>query len=205
MAAANAQRHPADVYMEGEQPIDHYTYPKSHIRPPIAPCQNPANTIPQTNAKCHEKDAVNVPRQVDIRDDQVNDYHEYPQSHVRPPRVLGPKPTNMSPLPNNSKYPGEAYTYVQGRHVDIHGEIKSHNDHYGPLITVSGPPRPLVQTQPTGPCIAMFINTQETFILMPKDTKLILMERLSHVAITLTPLTPMLGLQCPPTQTQLTC
>ena len=132
VAAANAQKHPADVYMEGEQPIDHYTYPKSHIRPPIAPCQNPANMIPQTNAKCHEKDAVNVPRQVDIRDDQVNDYHEYPQSHVRPPRVLGPKPTNMSPLPNNSKYPGEAYTYVQGRHVDIHGEIESHNDHYGP-------------------------------------------------------------------------
>ena len=134
VAAANAQRHPADVYMEGEQPIDHYTYPKSHIRPPIAPCQNPANTIPQTNAKCHERDAVNVPRQVDTykKDDQVNDCHEYPQSHVRPPRALGPKPANMSPLPNNSKYPGEAYTYAQGRHVDIHGEIKSHNDHYGP-------------------------------------------------------------------------
>ena len=62
VAAANAQRHQADIYMEGEQPIDHYTYPKSHIRPPIAPCQNPANRTPQTNAKCHEKDAVNVPR-----------------------------------------------------------------------------------------------------------------------------------------------
>ena len=134
VAAANAQRHQADIYMEGEQPIDHYTYPKSHIRPPIAPCQNPANMTPQTNAKCHERDAVNVPRQVDTykKDDQVNDCHEYPQSHVRPPRALGPKPANMSPLPNNSKYPGEAYTYAQGRHVDIHGEIKSHNDHYGP-------------------------------------------------------------------------
>ena len=134
VAAANAQRHQANIYMEGEQPIDHYTYPKSHIRPPIAPCQNPANRTPQTNAKCHEKDAVNVPRQVDIykKDDQVNDYHEYPQSHVRPPRALGPKPANMSPLPNNSEYPGEAYTYAQGRHVDIHGEIESHNDHYGP-------------------------------------------------------------------------
>ena len=134
VAAANAQRHQADIYMEGEQPIDHYTYPKSHIRPQIAPCQNPANMTPQTNAKCHEKDAVNVPRQVDIykKDDQDNDYHEYPQSHVRPPRALGPKPANMSPLPNNSEYPGEAYTYAQGRHVDIHGEIESHNDHYGP-------------------------------------------------------------------------
>ena len=134
VAAANAQRHQADIYMEGEQPIDHYTYPKSHIRPPIAPCQNPANRTLQTNAKCHEKDAVNVPRQVDIykKDDQDNDYHEYPQSHVRPPRALGPKPANMSPLPNNSEYPGEAYTYAQGRHVDIHGEIESHNDHYGP-------------------------------------------------------------------------
>ena len=134
VAAANAQRHQADIYMEGEQPIDHYTYPKSHIRPPIAPCQNPANRTPQTNAKCHEKDAVNVPRQVDIykKDDQDNDYHEYPQSHVRPPKAVGPKPANMSPLPNNSEYPGEAYTYAQGRHVDIHGEIESHNDHYGP-------------------------------------------------------------------------
>ena len=89
---------------------------------------------PQTNAKCYERAAVNVPRQADIhkKDDQFNDYHEYAQSHVRPSRALGPKPANMPPLHNNSKYPGEAYTYAQGRHVDIHGEIESHNDHYDP-------------------------------------------------------------------------
>ena len=37
VVAANAQRHQADIYGEAEQPIDHYAYPKSHIRPPNAP------------------------------------------------------------------------------------------------------------------------------------------------------------------------
>ena len=110
VAAANAQIHQADIYREGEQPIH-----------PIAPCQNLANMTPQTNAKCHERATVNVPRQADIykKDDQVNDYHEYPQSRVRPFIVPGPMPANM-PLPINvNKYTGEAYTYAQGRVVVV--------------------------------------------------------------------------------------
>ena len=111
-------------------------------RPSIATGQNPANrqsrqnsaNMPTRQIPANMPICKNVPRQADryCEDDQVNDYHEYPQSHVRPPKALGPKPANMSPQPNNSKYPGEAYTYAQGRHVDIHGEIESHNDHYGP-------------------------------------------------------------------------
>ena len=111
------------------------------IMSPLNPGPNLANMPQHRKVAYSEETSVYPPgrvarthRQVDIykKDDQVNDYHEYPQSHVRPPRVLGPKPTNMSPLPNNFKCPAEAYTYVQGRHVDIHGEIESHNDHYGP-------------------------------------------------------------------------
>ena len=111
-------------------------------RPSIATRQNPANrqsrqnsaNMPTLQIPANMPIRKNVPRQADMycEDDQVNDYNEYPQSHVRPPKALGPKPANMSPLPNNSKYLGEAYTYAQGRHVDIHGEIESHNDHYGP-------------------------------------------------------------------------
>ena len=53
---------------------------------------------PQKNAKYHEKADVNVPRQANIykKDDQVNDYHKYPQSHVRPswpPAPNGNQPT----------------------------------------------------------------------------------------------------------------
>ena len=110
-------------------------------RPSIAPCQNPANkqsrqnpaNMPTRQIPANMPIRKHVPRQADMycEDDQVNDYHEYPQSHVWPPKALDPKPANMSPLPNNSKYPGEAYTYAQGRHVDIHGELESHSDHYG--------------------------------------------------------------------------
>ena len=102
-------------------------------RPSIAPHQNPAN-MPTRQIPANMPIRKHVPRQANMycEDDQVNDYHEYSQSHVWPPKTLGPKPANMSPLPNNSKYPGEAYTYAQGRHVDIHGELESHSDHYGP-------------------------------------------------------------------------
>ena len=111
-------------------------------RPSIAPRQNPANgqsrqnpaNMPTRQIPANMPIRKHVPRQADMycEDDQVNDYHEYPQSHVWPPKALGPKPANMSPLPNNSKYSGEAYTYAQGRRVDIHGELESHSDHYGP-------------------------------------------------------------------------
>ena len=194
----DAYRDMTDIRREVEQCSDLYAPLNPHIKPPIAPCQNPANMTPQTNAKCHERDAVNVPRQVDIykNDDQVNDCHEYPQSHVRPPRALSPKPANMSPCLTILSTRGKLILMPK----DVMLIFMERSNHImttmAPLITVLGPPRPLVQTQPTHPCIAMFISTQETFILM---------ERLSHVAITLTPLTPMLGLQCPPTQTQLTC
>ena len=112
-------------------------------RPSIAPRQNPANrqsrqnpaNVPTRQIPANIPIRKHVPRQADMycEDDQVNDYHEYPQSHVWPPKALGPKPANMSPLANNSKYPGEAYTYAQGRHVNIHGELESLSDHYDPL------------------------------------------------------------------------
>ena len=134
VAAANAERHQADIYREGKQPIDHYAYPKSHIRPPIAPCQNPANMTPQTNAKCHERAAVNVPRQADIfkKDDQVNDYHEYPQSRVRPSIVPGPMPANMPLHINVNKYTGDIYTYTQGVQLqaDTPGKVEQRSNHF---------------------------------------------------------------------------
>ena len=185
-------------------------------RPSIAPRQNPANgqsrqnpaNMPTRQIPANMPIRKHVPRQADMycEDDQVNDYHEYPQSHVWPPKALGPKPANMSPLPITIlSTRGKLILMTKDVVLIFMENLNPIVTTMAPLFTVLGPLRLLVQTQPTCPCIAMFISTQETFILMPKDTKLILMERLSHVAITLTPLTPMLGLQCPPTQTHLTC
>ena len=62
------------ISREVDQCKDPYAPLNPHIRPPMDSALYPANMPPQRNAKYHERDAVNVPRQVDIykKDDQVN-------------------------------------------------------------------------------------------------------------------------------------
>ena len=54
------------------------------------------------------------------------------QPHVRPPMAQGPTTANMPP-PHN--------TYVQGRPVDKHWEIGTHNELFGPSNAQVRPPR----------------------------------------------------------------
>ena len=93
------------------------------------PANMPTRQIPETMPI-----RKNVPRQADMycEDDLANDHHEYPQPHVRPPMAQGPKIANM-PLPHN--------TYVQGRPVDKHWEIGTHNELFGPANVQVQPSR----------------------------------------------------------------
>ena len=120
-------------------------------RPSIAPHQNPANRQSRQNPANMPTRQIpanmpirqipetmpirkNVPRQADMycEDDLANDHHEYPQPHVRPPMAQGPTTANMPP-PHN--------TYVQGRPVDKHWEIGTHNELFGPSNAQVRPPR----------------------------------------------------------------